>query len=117
VAVRLQGPLSAHGTGRLEVFHSGQWGTICDDGWDLNDARVVCRELGYKYMYANALHGSQVSDGSGQIWLDDVNCTGNEQSLANCSHRGWGVHNCGHREDVGVECNSTGKAINYNVII
>ena len=42
--------------------------------------------------------------GPGQIWLDDVRCTGTEKHIANCSHADWGVHNCGHYEDVAVSC-------------
>ena len=72
----------------------------------MNDANVACRELGYKHA-VNALQGSDVLDGSGQIWLDDVGCTGSEVNLASCSHIGWGSHNCGHHEDAGVECFST----------
>ena len=99
--------MSRNGTGRLEIFYRGKWGTICDDLWDINDARVACRQLGYKYG-VRALQGSQVPDGSGQIWIDDVACTGSEQNLSSCSHNGWKTHNCGHHEDAGVECTSTG---------
>ena len=103
IAVRLKGPLSRNGTGRAEVFYNRQWGTICDDGWDLNDANVACRQLGYKYA-VRALQGAQVRPGTGKIWLDNVYCTGREESLASCYHIGWGNENCGHIEDAGVEC-------------
>ena len=109
--LRLQGPLSKKGTGRVEVFYNGVWGTICDDRWDISDARVVCRQLGYPDA-ARALYWSQIPSGSGQIWLDDVACTGRERNIASCFHGGWGVHNCGHFEDAGVEC-SAGK--NYQI--
>ncbi|XP_028411842.1 deleted in malignant brain tumors 1 protein-like [Dendronephthya gigantea] len=104
--LRLQGSLSKNGTGRVEVFFYGQWGTICDDGWDFKDARVVCRQLGYQDA-VRALRGGQVPDGSGRIWLDEVGCKGMEQNLLRCSHSGWGKHACSHDEDAGVECFST----------
>ena len=41
-----------------------------------------------------------------EIWLDDVTCSGSESRLASCSHRGYGVENCAHSEDVALVCAS-----------
>ena len=89
-------------SGRVEVFINGEWGTVCDDSWSSNDARVVCRQLGYTSgtAYGRAVYGQ----GTGQIWLDDLICTGSESSLLNCRHAGIGSHNCGHGEDASVTC-------------
>ncbi|NXN10700.1 DMBT1 protein, partial [Indicator maculatus] len=89
--------------GRVEVSREGQWGTVCDDGWDLRDARVVCRQLGCGAAEA-APGGARFGQGSGQIWLDDVACTGGEETLAQCPARPWGHSNCQHREDASVVC-------------
>ena len=114
ILVRLQGPIVATGGGRVEVFFRGQWGTVCDDNWDLNDANVVCRQLGFPQGAKAALGGNKVPDGTGRIWLDDVACSGQETFLANCSHPGWGVQNCNHAEDAGVQCIVPGiKTVKY----
>ena len=90
--------------GRVEVHYNGEWGTVCDDGWDSNDAQVVCRQLGFGPAIEardNAFYGQ----GSGQIWLDGVSCTGTELTIQNCSHR-MGIQNCNHMKDAGVECSN-----------
>ena len=100
--VRLVGGTSY--SGRVEIFHDGSWGTVCDDDWGINDAHVVCRSLGLGPA-SSALHGcGTFGCGSGQIWMDDLGCSGSEVGLEFCNHKGWGSHNCGHYEDAAVVC-------------
>lgn len=103
--------------GRVEVFINDQWGTVCDDLWDLDDAHVVCRSLGYAS--AVSAHGSAAFDqGSGPIWLDNVQCSGGESNLALCSHAGVrDDHFCFHNEDAGVVCNSKSKTTEFSTTV
>lgn len=89
--------------GRLEVMHSGSWGSVCDDDWDVVDANVVCRQLGCG-LALPVPRPLAFGQGRGPIFLDNVECRGQEASLSECGSRGWGVHNCFHYEDVAVLC-------------
>ncbi|XP_067320842.1 deleted in malignant brain tumors 1 protein-like [Anolis sagrei] len=93
-------------SGRVEVLHNGAWGTICDASWDLQDAQVICRELGCGNA-SKALGRAHYGQGSGPIWLENINCTGEEASLKECQKGGWGEHSCRHSQDASVECSGT----------
>jgi len=92
--------------GLLEVFHGRQWGTVCDDGFTDAAARVVCYSLGFGYV-GRKLDINLYGVGDGLIWLNNINCTGTEQHIGECSHDDWGVHSCSHQQDVAVSCVST----------
>uniref|UniRef100_A0A8C7ATV3 SRCR domain-containing protein n=1 Tax=Neovison vison TaxID=452646 RepID=A0A8C7ATV3_NEOVI len=94
-------------SGRVEVFYHGQWGRVCDDHWDMNEADVVCRQLNCGRALAAPVK-AQFGEGEGKFLLDDVDCTGRESFLGQCPHSDWSVHNCGPGEDASVVCSGNG---------
>ncbi|NXN91308.1 DMBT1 protein, partial [Rhinopomastus cyanomelas] len=93
--------------GRVEVLHDEKWGTVCDEGWDFEDARIVCRQLDCGAA-VSAPRGAHFGRGEGPIWLDNVLCAGTEAALSECRSKGWGAHACGHGQDAGVVCSGSG---------
>ena len=90
-------------SGRLEVLYGGVWGTVCGVGWDLDDADVACRQLGF--LGALTLLGNDtISEGVGVVWLEGVGCHGNESRLTECQLSGWGLSQCDHTQDIGITC-------------
>ncbi|PIK47662.1 putative deleted in malignant brain tumors 1 protein [Apostichopus japonicus] len=90
--------------GRVEIFLNGEWGTVCDDAWGIDEANVVCNQLGF----VRALEfrgGAAFGEGTGEIHLDDVRCSGKETELLSCYYNS--IDNCNHGEDAGVSCQFT----------
>ncbi|XP_053836972.1 T-cell differentiation antigen CD6 [Vidua macroura] len=99
-ALRLAGGRSRC-EGRVELEQEGTWGTVCDDGWDIPDADVVCRQL--QCGRAVRAHGNAAfGRGHGPIFRDEVGCEGHEQDLWECPAAL--EHDCSHKEDAGVVC-------------
>ncbi|KAJ8027049.1 Deleted in malignant brain tumors 1 protein [Holothuria leucospilota] len=97
-------------SGRLEVLINDEWGTVCDEEWDMKDATVACRQLGFPaaiFTYSLAHFG----EGFGRIWMSDVQCKGTELSLLECKHERYQKPSCNHTGDVGVLCG--GKEHNH----
>ena len=110
-SVRLIGGATEY-EGRVEYYYNGEWGTVCDASWDINDAMVVCRQL--HFTGANeALNLAPFGAGTGPIWLDDILCTGSEKALSECPHDSSGNNSCSHNQDAGVRCTGTEVYTNF----
>lgn len=94
---------SSRCSGRVEVLRNQQWGTVCDNGWDLNDAEVMCQQMGCG-VAVSAPGSAHFGPGSNHIWLGEVECTGAEVTLSECRSRMEEPINCHHGEDAGVVC-------------
>ena len=91
------------------MYHNGTWGTVCDNRIAHTAATVVCSMLGFGYV--GQVTGNRYGAGSGPIWLDSVHCSGTEKKIRDCRHGGWGQHNCEHRDDVSVSCNTSVRLV------
>jgi len=108
--------------GRVEVYHEGEWGTVCDTGllsqWEdntskdpaitangKNTAKVVCKQLGFSSGVPTVTGADKHQRGAGTIWMDNVVCTGDEASILDCKFDwSYDVNHCWHYEDFSVDC-------------
>ncbi len=99
---------SAPNEGRVEVkAFNYPWGGICDDGFGLEEAAVVCREAGFPQGAKEAAINSRFGSGEvgrQDILIDELNCMGDEGSLLECRFDPWTKHDCSHKEWAGVVC-------------
>lgn len=86
----------------MEILFHGHWGIVCDNSWDLLDAIVACRQLGYNTAAA-ALTGSAFGAGSGPNWIISIKCTGYEANLTKCRHSD-DHSSCSRSRHAGVIC-------------
>ena len=102
IDIRLENHGNSNSSGRVEIYYNGEWGTVCSDGFDENDAVVVCRQAGsgppVRY-WVDPSHRRH-----GRIWLDNLQCDGTEDTLSECQSSNWGDTNCDHTQDIFVEC-------------
>ena len=106
VSVRLSGSITSH-EGRVEVLVYGIWGTFCSNGWDMNDANIVCRELGFNKALEIVENTQRFGKSSGFVQLGNMRCS-NETSIKYCSFDVVEAHECDTVVDPGVSC-GTGK--------
>jgi len=110
--------------GRLEICLNEVWGTICDTNWGSTQASIACSSLGFSasgkssfilgstavmlvYNISGAVGttSSYFTAGTGPINIDSVSCTGNEDSLLDCTYSTQTT--CTHSSDAGIRCSAT----------
>lgn len=105
--------------GRIEICINRVWGTVCSTTyrytyshyirWDVNDAKVVCHQLGHQELGATVYTSSSTfGDGTGPVFLSDIHCDGSEANLLECNNFNFvqlaSNHYCTHSRDVGLRC-------------
>ena len=102
--------------GRVEVYYENRWGTVCGGDWRIQEANVVCRQLGYPSA-SGAWQNAHFGRGSGPVALANVACDGRETSIDQCDHLGWFIYGCSHDNDVGVTCDFEARSPGQSIIL
>lgn len=102
IPVRLMSHEGQSYKGRLEIYHNGEWGSVCSTAFSKKNAFVICGMQGL--LGGEIMKTGSFPTGSGPIWMDNVQCHGKEKVVWRCGFSGWGNHNCDHLTDVGIEC-------------
>ncbi|XP_070685412.1 scavenger receptor cysteine-rich type 1 protein M130-like [Pempheris klunzingeri] len=91
-------------SGRLEVKSDQLWSSVCEDGFDLLDAEVVCRELGCGA--PSALQGALYGEVEAPVWSKEFQCNGRESALLDCRQSGSARDTCSPGKAVGLTCSA-----------
>ena len=87
-------------TGQIEVYYNNQWYEICYQDWDIKDATVACRQLGYDYVASSSFSTSY----NYRTVFNNLTCSGTETSLFDCAHSGFRRRSCDNRQVARVSC-------------
>ena len=100
------------------MYYNNTWGTACPAGWDIIDAHVICKMIGYLYAVESQsldFYGFYGISSSKVRWLNNVQCNGQETNITECLHDGWFEHSCQYNQDIVVKC--FGKRLSIQVIM
>ncbi|NXE58116.1 C163A protein, partial [Casuarius casuarius] len=89
--------------GRVELEACGTWGSLCDAGWDMPNAQVLCHHLSCGFA-ASVPHGGYFGTGSGPLWQDTFHCSGTESHLGECPAMALGTPACSSGHAAAVNC-------------
>ena len=106
--VATEGDVRLESNNAVMIYHSGSWKYVCDDSWGIDDAEVVCRQLG---LGSASSAPTRLSIPSDSFWLDDVACRGSETRLSSCSASSWGSENCATSEGAGAICTGSSSSL------
>ena len=106
--VATEGDVLIDTSNAVMIYHSGEWRYVCDDSWGIGDAEVVCRQLG---LGSASSAPRTIEIPSDHFWLDDVECSGSELRLSDCSASSWGSENCATSEGAGAICTGSSSSL------
>ncbi|XP_071542113.1 neurotrypsin-like [Panulirus ornatus] len=93
---------AAYGT--VFVKYQQEWSTICGAGFSTDDAKVICRSLGYGSGWVVPFSLSYFGVGTGPVHVHKMECRGYEDWIRECPSFVWSQSLCVHHLDVGVFC-------------
>jgi len=97
--------------GLVQVYYNKTWGWVCADKWDKQNADVACRMMGFPGSLSSFSDKEKTKKTSLRVWLNNMQCFGNESSLFSCINSGFGDHDCDSRGIAGAICRPKGKNI------
>ncbi|CAH3104910.1 unnamed protein product, partial [Porites lobata] len=98
--------------GLVQVYYNKTWGWVCADQWDKKDADVACRMMDFNGSLSAFYDSEKIMQTNPAVWLNNMQCTGNESSLFFCKHGGLGSHDC--KAKAGVICRPKVRLVGWS---